>query len=146
MSTTILLQAARLLVPLALLVSAFIFVKGHQQPGGGFVGGLVAAVALILYRMCAGGDALQRLLPVRERTLIALGLFLAAATGAAALLARLPFLTSNNGYLPLPDGRALHWATVMVFDAGVFFVVVGVTVGLIDVLARELEMRRQPAP
>jgi multicomponent K+:H+ antiporter subunit A len=145
MSTTVLLQAARLLVPLALIVSAYVFFKGHQMPGGGFVGGLIASVALILYRMCAAGDALRGLLPVRERTLIAWGLMLAAATGAAALLAGLPFLTSNNGYLPLPGERSYHWATVMFFDAGVFLVVVGVTVGLIDVLSRELELRRQPA-
>lgn len=146
MATTILLQAAKLLVPLALLVSVFIFFKGHQTPGGGFVGGLVAAVALILYRMCAGGEALRRLLPVRERTLIATGLFLAAGTGAAALLLGLPFLTSNNGYLPLPDGQTFHWATVAVFDAGVFLVVVGVTVGMIDALSREIELERTPAP
>ena len=146
MATTILLQTAKLLVPLALLVSVYIFFKGHQAPGGGFVGGLVAAVALILYRMCAGGDALRRLLPVRERTLIAGGLSLAAATGAAALLAGLPFLTSNNGYLPLPGGDAFHWATVAAFDAGVFLVVVGVTVGMIDALSREIELERTPAP
>ncbi len=146
MATTILLQASKLLVPLALLVSVFIFFKGHQTPGGGFVGGLVAAVALILYRMCAGGEALRRLLPVRERTLIATGLFLAAGTGAAALLLGLPFMTSNNGYLPLPGGQTVHWATVALFDAGVFLVVVGVTVGMIDALSREIELERNPTP
>ncbi|HEV2295460.1 MAG TPA: hydrogen gas-evolving membrane-bound hydrogenase subunit E [Tepidisphaeraceae bacterium] len=144
MATTILLQAAKLLVPLALLVSTYIFFKGHQTPGGGFVGGLVAAVALILYRMCAGGEALRRLLPVRERTLIAAGLFLAAGTGTLALLLGLPFLTSNNGYLPLPGGERFHWASVAVFDAGVFLVVVGVTVGMIDALSREIELERTP--
>jgi multisubunit Na+/H+ antiporter MnhB subunit len=87
------------------------------------------------------------LLPVRERTLIASGLFAAAATGAAAMAFGLPFLTSNNGYLPLPgDGGAFHWATVALFDAGVFLVVVGVTVGMIDALSREIELERTPAP
>jgi multisubunit Na+/H+ antiporter MnhB subunit len=146
MGTTVLHQAAKLLVPLALLVSVYIFFKGHQTPGGGFVGGLVAAVALILYRMCAGGEALRSLLPVRERTLVASGLLVASATGAAAMAFGLPFLTSNNGYLPLPGGdAAFHWATVALFDAGVFLVVVGVTVGMIDALSREIERERTPA-
>jgi multicomponent K+:H+ antiporter subunit A len=145
MTTIILLQAGKLLVPLALLVSAYIFFKGHQTPGGGFVGGLVASVALILYRMCSGGEALQRLIRVRERTLISVGLLLAAGTGAGALVAGLPFLTSNNGYLPLPGEAAFHWATVMFFDAGVFLVVVGVTVGMIDALSGQIERAREAA-
>jgi multicomponent K+:H+ antiporter subunit A len=82
---------------------------------------------------------MQRLIPLRPHLFIALGLALAAATGAVALMLDLPFLTSNNGYLPLPGGKYFHWATVMFFDAGVFFVVVGVTVGMIDALSRELE-------
>ena len=138
-NTVILLQGARLLVPLSLLVSAYIFFKGHDTPGGGFVGGLVAAVALILFRISQGPDAMQRLIPIRPHLFIALGLALAAVTGAAALMLDLPFLTSNHGYLPLRGDKYFHWATVMFFDAGVFLVVVGVTVGMIDALSRELE-------
>ena len=138
-STSILRTACGLLVPLSLAFAAYVFLKGHQSPGGGFVGGLIAAVALIVQRMTFGGGALRRVLPVKERTLIAVGLLLAGGTGAAALLAGLPFLTSNNGYLPLPGTTPFHWATVAVFDLGVALVVVGVVVGMIDALACEFE-------
>ena len=138
-ATIILRQAARLLLPLALVFSAYLFFKGHQTPGGGFVGGLATAVALVVYRQCFGCDALYKLLPVRERYLIATGLSLAIVTAVAPLAFGLPLLTSNQGYLPLPGAEPFHWATVMVFDLGVYLVVVGAVVGMIDALARELE-------
>ena len=138
-ASPILRTAAKLLVPTAVVFAAYLFFKGHQSPGGGFVGGLATAVALVVYRMSFGCDALYKLLPVRERTMIGVGLLLAVATAALPLLLGLPLLTSNNGYLPLPGGATFHWATVMVFDAGVFLIVVGSVVGMIDALARELE-------
>ena len=147
MTTVILRVAARVLVPLSLLLALFIYFKGHQTPGGGFVGGLVTSVALIIHRMSFGGASLHKLLPCRERTLIGVGLICALGTGAAALIAggawpALPFFTSNHGYLPLsaePGGYAFEWATVMVFDLGVMLVVAGVVVGMIDALSREME-------
>lgn len=147
MSTVILKVACRILVPLSLMFGLFIYFKGHQTPGGGFVGGLVTAVALIVHRMSYGGDNLARLMPSRERMLIGVGLFFALLTGVLALVAgwpwpRLPFLTSNHGYVPLSmseGGYAFEWATVMLFDLGVMLVVAGVVVGMIDALSRELE-------
>ena len=139
LATPILQTAVRLLIPLAIVFSAYLYFKGHQTPGGGFVGGLATAVALLVYRMCFGCDALYRLMPVRERTLLAIGLTLAVGTGVVALLAGLPMLTTNNGYLDLPGGGTFHWASVAVFDLGVYLVVVGSFVGMIDALARELE-------
>ena len=149
MSTIILRTAARVLVPLGLIFAFYIYFKGHQTPGGGFVGGLVLAVSLIVLRMADGRDALDRIKPFRERTIIALGLALALGTGTAALFLGaggtvLPFFTSNHGYLPLeggPDGYAFEWASVMVFDLGVMFVVAGVVVGMIDALSRDLEVQ-----
>ncbi len=138
-SSPILKVASRILLPLALMFSAYLFFKGHQTPGGGFVGGLAAAVALIVFRMCFGCQALYKLLPVRERTLIGTGLLLAILTAVVPLLLGLPLLSSNNGYLPLINGGSYHWATVAVFDLGVFLVVVGSLVGMVDALARELE-------
>jgi len=99
----------------------------------------VASVALVVFRMTFGNEALRRWLPLPEYGLIALGLTLAVSTGLVALAAGLPFLTSNNGYMPLGETEKFHWATVMFFDAGVFSVVVGVTVGMIDALSREVE-------
>lgn len=143
MSTVIFRTAAKLLVPLSLVFAMFIYFKGHQTPGGGFVAGLVAAVALIVQRMSEGNGSLKKMLPFPERVFIAIGLFLAVGTGSAALLFDLPFFTSSHGYLHLPTSTGepydFEWATVMMFDFGVFMVVTGVVVGMINALSKELE-------
>lgn len=143
MNTLIFRTASKLLVPLSLVFSMFVYFKGHQTPGGGFVAGLVAAVALIVHRMSDGGPSLRRMLPYPERAFIAVGLLLAMGTGIGATLFGLPFFTSDHGYFHLPTGGGqtmeVAWATVMVFDFGVFLVVTGVAVGMIDALSRELE-------
>ena len=141
-STPILRTAMRLVVPLALLFAVYVFFKGHQSPGGGFVGGLVASVALVVYRMTFGCDALYRLLPIRERTMIALGLLLALGSGLFGMAYGLPMMTTNHGYLTLPGGGEYHWASVIAFDLGVVLTVVGMVVGSIDALTRQIEQRR----
>lgn len=138
MSNVILQVAARLLVPLGLVFAMFIYFKGHQTPGGGFVAGLVTAVSLVVHRMSSGGKSLRLMMPLSERTFIAIGLMLALITGVAALVMGLPFLTSNHGYLNLPDGETFEWATVMLFDFGVFMTVTGVVVGMINALSEEI--------
>jgi multisubunit Na+/H+ antiporter MnhB subunit len=139
-NTLILRTASRFLVPLSLIFAVFIYFKGHQTPGGGFVAGLVSAVALVLLRMSDGPGSLRRMLPVRERTLIAAGLGLALFTAVVPLAFGLPFLTSRFGYLPLPGGDdTFEWASVMAFDLGVMLVVAGVVVGMINALSEELE-------
>jgi len=143
MSSVILKFAAKLLVPLSLVFAMFIYFKGHQTPGGGFVAGLVAAVALIVLRMSEGSKSLNRMLPVPERVFIAVGLLLALTTGAVPVMLGLPFFTSSHGYLHLPTSTGqpfdFEWASVMVFDFGVFMVVTGVVVGMINALSKELE-------
>ena len=74
MKTLILRVALRILVPLSLVFAVFVFFKGHQTPGGGFVGGLVAAVAMIVFQMGEGRDKLEAVLPFPERLFIAIGL------------------------------------------------------------------------
>jgi len=139
MSTLIVRTAAKLLVPMGLALAVFIYWKGHQMPGGGFVAGLVASVALVVDRMSEGPAHLRRLLPCRERFLVGLGLFLALGTGLGALVCGLPFMSSVHGYIPLGGGMTTEWASAMVFDLGVFFVVTGVVVGMIDALSQETE-------
>lgn len=144
MTTLILQTAGRILVPLSLAFGVFIYFKGHQTPGGGFVGGLVLAVALVIARMAYGGDIGSSRMKTIHRMMIAVGLFFALLTGTAALFWGLPFFTSNNGYLPLPslDGTTdmgkFHWASVMLFDLGVMLTVAGVVVGMIEALMKEL--------
>jgi multisubunit Na+/H+ antiporter MnhB subunit len=150
MSTVILRTAAKLLVPLGLVFAVFIYFKGHQTPGGGFVAGLVAAVTLIVQRMAFGGESMRKMLPASPTVLIGLGLGLALLTGLGPLMFKsatggpLPFLTSNHGYLALPGGEYYEWATVMVFDLGVMLTVAGVVVGMIDALSMLLDDPESP--
>ena len=145
MTNVILKTAVRVIVPTSLVFAFYLYFKGHQTPGGGFVAGLVAGVAIIIHRMACGKTSMYRLLPCPERTLIAIGLTLAVLTGIGALVQGLPFLTSNFGYIELPGSTAenpeyFEWASVMVFDFGVMLVVSGVVVGMISALSEELKI------
>ncbi len=132
----------KLLVPLSLLFAVFIFLKGHQQPGGGFVAGLVMAIALIAHRMAHGRASLRNMIRLRQRTLVATGLLLALLAGLGPVLFGRWFLTSRFGYLPLPGSdERVEWTTVLVFDLGVFMVVLGVVLAMINALSEESEAR-----
>ncbi len=138
MSSIIFRTSQRILLPLSLVFAVFVFMKGHQEPGGGFIAGLIAAVALAILRMALGPGALIKLLPAKPATLIIAGLGLALATGTGALFFGLPFFTSEHGYLGSGVNQ-VEWATVMLFDLGVFLVVTGVSVGMIMRLSEEIE-------
>ena len=122
---------ARLLMPLLLLFSVFLLVRGHNQPGGGFVGGLVAAAAFALYAIGFGVQQARRALWVRPMTLLGAGLLIALASGLAAVLRGQPFLTASWISGPVALG------TPGLFDVGVFLVVVGVVLMMIFSLAEE---------
>ena len=139
MSSLILRTAMRLIVPLALLFAAYMALKGHNEPGGGFIGGLIAAVGLALFRMANGAEPMQQLLPVHPRMLVFTGLALALATAVAPLLIGKPLLTSKVANVHLPFGETIHFASAMFFDLGVLLVVIGVSVGMIVRLSEELE-------
>ncbi len=122
----ILSQITRFLLPLALMVAVYLFLRGHNAPGGGFIAGLVAAVALILQYMASGISWSQRQWRLPFHPLIAFGVIIATATGAASLLLNHPFLTSTFGYVTLPVVGKFELASAMIFDLGVFLTVVGV--------------------
>lgn len=123
--------AARFLLPLALAVAAYIFWRGHNLPGGGFVAGLVTAAALVLQYMAMGQDAAESALggeAIRRYTRwVASGLGLAALTGAGAFLFRHPFLSSAHAHPTLPWLGDVGLATAALFDLGVYCTVVGAT-------------------
>jgi len=123
----ILATFARLLLPLALLVSVFIFLRGHNLPGGGFIAGLITAIALIMQYLANGAAWTQARLPARTHPWIAAGLVVAFATGLASWLLGRPFLTSAFGHPTLPLLGELPLASAMAFDLGVYLVVVGAT-------------------
>ncbi|MFG0328529.1 MAG: MnhB domain-containing protein [Phycisphaerales bacterium] len=139
-TSSILQTAMRLIFPLSILFAFFMGLKGHNAPGGGFIAGLIAAVAILTYRMSYGPNALLRLMPVHPRVPVAIGLVLAGATGLAPMLFGKAFLTSYVGEIPLPfTTDTVHYSTAVFFDAGVLLVVVGVAVGMIQRLSEELE-------
>ena len=117
----------QLLLPLALLVAAFILLRGHNQPGGGFIAGLVTAVALIVQYLAHGGAWMRERLSGATQPVIAAGLALATLTGLASWAFEHPFLTSTFGHLRWPLVGEFELASAMAFDLGVFLVVVGAT-------------------
>jgi multicomponent K+:H+ antiporter subunit A len=113
------------MLPLALMVGAYIFLRGHNVPGGGFIAGLVVAIALIVQYMASGfGWAAQRL-QIDYHALIGAGVLIAAATGIGAWIVDRPFLTSAFGHFHLPLVGDFELASAMAFDTGVFLTVIG---------------------
>jgi multicomponent K+:H+ antiporter subunit A len=127
----------RLLFPVIGVAAAFLLLRGHDLPGGGFVAGLTMAVAFILQYMAGGAawtEARLRILPVRW---MGFGLLLAAGTGAGAWLFGRPFLTSHFSYADLPLIGSAPLASAVLFDFGVFALVVGATVLMLIALAHQ---------
>ncbi|MFZ2039137.1 MAG: monovalent cation/H+ antiporter subunit A [Desulfobacterales bacterium] len=132
----ILSQMTRFLLPLALLVAAHLFLRGHNAPGGGFIAGLVAAVALVLQYMASGIAWTQKQWRQACHPLIAAGVLMASATGTVSLFLNRPFLTSAFGHVHLPVVGEFELASAMVFDLGVFLTVVGVILLIIANLGK----------
>lgn len=123
----IMASLTRLLLPLALLVSVFILLRGHNLPGGGFIAGLVTAVALIMQYLANGVAWTHARLPANMHPTIAAGLAIAAFTGLASLAFDHPYLTSTFSHLHWPLLGEFEVASAMAFDLGVYLVVVGAT-------------------
>lgn len=141
MSSILLRTAVKLIFPLTLIFAVYTALKGHNEPGGGFIGGLMAAVAFLLFRMANGRGALIRLMPFHPRVLVSLGLGIALATAIVPLFFGRPLLTSLViDALPIGFGQSIHFASAVFFDAGVLMVVVGVSVGMIQRLSEEIEI------
>ncbi len=125
-----------LLLPLATAVAVFLLLRGHNLPGGGFIAGLVLALALLVQYLARGSAWVDARLHTGFELWIAAGLLLAGLTGVAAWLFGHPFLTSTTGHPVLPVLGELPLASAMAFDLGVFAVVVGATLLALLSLAR----------
>ncbi|MBF7054011.1 monovalent cation/H+ antiporter subunit A [Halomonas sp. KAO] len=137
------------LLPLALLVSAFIFLRGHNEPGGGFIAGLVTAVALILLYMARGVEWSQERLDFPYQPVAVAGVGIATLTGLGSWLFGYPFLTSSFGYFHLPLIGKFELATAMLFDLGVYLAVVGATLMILANLGKVTTVHRpakEPRP
>jgi multicomponent Na+:H+ antiporter subunit B len=137
MNSLILRTAVRALEPLLLLFSVFLLLAGHNEPGGGFVGGLVAASAFSLYALAHDADAARSLAGVDPRTLIGVGLLLAFVSAAAPALVAEPFLTGLWGEVHLPGIGAVAVGTPLLFDAGVYLLVTGVALFIVLTLIED---------
>lgn len=137
MISVILRTATRFLMVLLLLFSAVLVVRGHNAPGGGFIGGLVASAALALYAIAYDTQAARRLLRIEPRNFIGIGLLLAAASGALGLAAGRPFMTGLWGTLKISRATALDLGSPVLFDVGVYLVVIGVTLTIVLSFAEE---------
>ena len=134
MTSSILQTAARLLMPLLLLFAVFLLLRGHNQPGGGFVGGLVVAASFVLYSIAFGVGAARRALLVRPATLLGTGLLVALVSGLPAVIAGRPFMTAM--WTTVGTGStAIAVGTPLAFDVGVFLAVIGVVLTIVFTLA-----------
>ena len=127
----------RLLLPAAGLVSVYFLLRGHNAPGGGFVGGLILATGIISQYMVGGTIWVESRLVVHPLVLIGVGLLAAAAAGLAAWTRSLPFLTALDADLHLPVLGGIHLSTVLLFDLGVYLLVVGATLLILVALAHQ---------
>ena len=137
-SPLMLRMTASWVLPIALVVSLYIFLRGHNYPGGGFIAGLITSLALIIQYIALGQDKAEQMLKAQSGRLyeiwIGLGLVIAGITGIAAWLWGRPFLTSAHIYVESGIFGQFHFASAAAFDLGVYATVVGATMLLISVL------------
>ncbi|MFZ9932664.1 MAG: Na+/H+ antiporter subunit B [Chthoniobacterales bacterium] len=125
MNSIILATVSRLLTGLLLVFSVFLLLRGHNLPGGGFAGGLVAASAFVLHALATDFASARRLLGFDPRTIMGLGLAVAIASGLLAFFKNKPFLTGLWDQTPVPLLGKL--GTPLLFDTGVYLLVLGMT-------------------
>ncbi len=147
---------ARLLLPFIALFAAHLFLRGHDEPGGGFVAGLVFALALVLQYLISGTTWVEAHMPLSPQRWIAFGLLLALGTGLGAVAFGYPFLTSHTAHLTLPALGTLPLPSALFFDTGVALLVVGATLLMLTAIAHQsvrsdryhqrLQQENPPAP
>ena len=127
----------RMILPIAAVIAVHLFMRGHNEPGGGFVAGLVLSTAFILQYIVSGTqwvEANMRLLPVRW---ISGGLLIATVTGLGSMVLGYPFLTTHTAHLKLPLLGDVHVASALFYDIGIFTLVVGATLLILTALGHQ---------
>lgn len=122
-----------------LTFSIFLFFAGHNNPGGGFIGGLVSAAGLILLYLAYDVETMDRVFPVNYLTMTALGLLIAVLTGVGSFLFDVPFLSHTFDYFNLPLLGETELATAVIFDLGVYLTVVGVTMSILLTIGGDVD-------
>lgn len=135
MSTLILQTASRFIIPLMVVFSLFVLFRGHNEPGGGFIGGLLIAGAFALHMLTYGSEKTRKTMIVDPRFFIGLGLICAIGSGVISMLAGDPFMTGQWPDLAIPSIGKL--SSVLLFDTGIFLIVLGATTTILLALAEE---------
>ncbi|MBL8563712.1 MAG: monovalent cation/H+ antiporter subunit A [Gemmobacter sp.] len=128
--------ATRMMLPIALMVGIYIFLRGHNVPGGGFIAGLVVAIALVMQYMASGFGWTAARQRIDYHGIIGAGVLVAAATGIGSWFAGRPFMTSNYGYFEIWPLEKFELATAALFDLGVFLTVLGAVMLALSSLSR----------
>ncbi len=136
MNSFVLRTVSRLLVGLLLMFSIFLLLRGHNEPGGGFIGGLVAAAAFVLFGLADNETSAREALQFNTRSFIAAGLLLAGISSLFPVLLGRPFLTGMWAELHL-FGAEVGLGTPLFFDFGVYLAVIGVALTIILAMAEE---------
>jgi multicomponent Na+:H+ antiporter subunit B len=137
MSSLILQTISRYHLPLLLLFSFFLFLRGHNEPGGGFISGLVASTGWALYAIAFDAGEARRALRVDPQGLMTVGLALALGSGGIGMLTDRPLLTAKWLVAELPGWGEVHVGTPLLFDLGVYLLVIGATLTMILAMAEE---------
>lgn len=132
----LLIVGTRVLLSFALLVGIYILLRGHNEPGGGFIAGLVVSVALVIQYMASGFYWAHERVRLDYHAFIGAGVLTAGLSGVGAWIAGRPFLTSDFGEITLPVLGSFELATAMIFDLGVFLTVIGAVMLALASLAR----------
>jgi len=139
MNSIILRAGARYLVSLLLLFSVYMLLRGHNEPGGGFIGGLIGATGFVLYAISCGTTDARRALRLAPETIAVAGFGLALVAGLAAALFGDAFFTGQWLFLGATgDSKGLPLSTVLVFDIGVYFAVFGAILSLVFAMEEEV--------
>lgn len=136
-TSEILITSVRYLIPLLLIFSFFLLLRGHNDPGGGFIGGLVAASAYTLYAIAKGVKDAQRLLRIEPLKLISLGLIISLFSGLPSVFMGMDFMTGIWLKTEFPVIGKI--GTPLIFDIGVYLLVLGISTKIMYVLAEEEE-------
>ena len=127
----------RWLLPVAGMIAAYLFLRGHNEPGGGFVAGLVVAIAIVTQYLVAGAQWVEARMELNPLRWIALGLLAAVGTGAGAIVVGYPFMTTHTAHIDVPWLGVVHVPSALFLDTGIFAVVVGSTLLTLIALAHQ---------
>ena len=121
----------RLIAIVVVTFSIYLFFSGHNEPGGGFIGGLMTAIAILVLYLIFGKEQIKKALPLNYTYMMGVGLLLGAFTGIISWIFGYPYLTQFFDYFQIPGFGEVELTTALIFDLGVYLLVVGCAMTLI---------------